>query len=202
MKTVYDLLGVRPDASAEAIKTAFRAAVKLHHPDLHPGEPDASFRFSRIAAAYAILRDDKRRAAYDLRLALQRQRIQSMRMRIIISDARQGVLTIMLVIVFLWTETNLSMSIRTDKAQFHAAHQPTEMADLLSAVQDDATKRAGLRDGREVTSGRAIGSIAIGPATDSAGVQAIARPGPALRPLPDALGDMPRDRLNYVSAQR
>ena len=61
MKTVYDLLGIRPDASTEAVKKAFHAAVKLHHPDHHPGEPDAPFRFRQIAAAYAILRDAKRR---------------------------------------------------------------------------------------------------------------------------------------------
>jgi curved DNA-binding protein CbpA len=202
MKTVYDLLGTPPDASAEAVKTAFRAAVKLHHPDLHPGEPDASFRFRRIAAAYAILRDEKRRAAYDRRLALERQRIRSERMRIIISDAIQGVVTIMLVIGFLWTDTNLSMSIRTDEVELHAAHESTEMAALQSAARDDATERAGLRAVLEVIPERAIEPSVIGPATESTGVQAIARHGPALRVLPNALGDIPPDRLSRVSAQR
>jgi len=74
MKTAYDLLGIRSDADAEAVKKAYRAAVKLHHPDCRPGDPDASLlRFRQIAAAYAILRDAKRRAAYDRRLALGRQ---------------------------------------------------------------------------------------------------------------------------------
>jgi DnaJ family protein A protein 2 len=68
MKTIYDLLGVHPGATDDAVKAAFRAAAKLHHPDVKPGDPKALLRFRRIAAAYAVLRDSKRRAAYDLRL--------------------------------------------------------------------------------------------------------------------------------------
>ena len=77
MKTLYDLLGVRSDADAEALKTAFRKAVKAHHPDLHPGEPHTLWRFRQIVAANGILSDAKQRAAYDQLLKLERQRRRS-----------------------------------------------------------------------------------------------------------------------------
>jgi curved DNA-binding protein CbpA len=202
MKSVYDLLGVPPDASAEAVKTAFRAAVKLHHPDHHPGEPDAPSRFRRITAAYAILRNDKRRAAYDRRLALERQRIRSMRMRIIISDAIYGAVTMMLVIGFLWMETILPKSIWTDKVEWNMARERTEMAVVQSAARNDATERDGLWDGLEMIPERAIEPSAARPAAETTAVQTIARHGPAVRPLPNALGDIPADRLDHVSAQR
>jgi hypothetical protein len=74
MKTLYELLGVSPDASDEALKTAYRKLAKMHHPDLNPDDPDAARRFRQVAAAIAILCDDKRRAAYNQRLLRELQR--------------------------------------------------------------------------------------------------------------------------------
>ncbi len=76
MTSLYDVLGARADDDAQALKNAFRAAVKAYHPDLHPNDPDAALRFSQIIAANAILRDEKRRAAYDQLLALEREQIK------------------------------------------------------------------------------------------------------------------------------
>lgn len=76
MMSLYDVLGARADDDAQAIKKAFRTAVKAHHPDLHPDDPDAVLRFRRILTASAILRDPKQRAAYDQLLELERQRIK------------------------------------------------------------------------------------------------------------------------------
>jgi tetratricopeptide (TPR) repeat protein len=76
MKSLYDVLGARMDDDAQAIRKAFRAAVKAYHPDLHPGDPDAVLRFRRIITAAAILRDKKQRAAYDQRLGINRQQIR------------------------------------------------------------------------------------------------------------------------------
>ena len=133
MKTAYDLLGIRSDADAEAVRKAYRAAVKLHHPDCRPGDPDAALlRFRQIAAAYAILRDAKRRAAYDRRLALGRQRIRSERVHIIISGAIYGVVGMTLVIGFLSIGPRFSTSIVTDKVEMDTARGPTEMAALQS----------------------------------------------------------------------
>ena len=74
MKTLYDLLGVRSDANAEAVKKAFRRAVRAHHPDLNADE-DAAERFMEIVAANTILRDIEQRAAYDRHLELERRRL-------------------------------------------------------------------------------------------------------------------------------
>src|SRR5712691_5763237 len=86
-KTLYDLLGVRPDDDAEAVQSAFRDAAKAHHPDLNPGDPDASRRFRQIVTAYGILRNAQRRGAYDRRLVLERARRRAKLMRTIASDA-------------------------------------------------------------------------------------------------------------------
>jgi len=85
MKTIYHVLGIRRDADTQTIKRAFREAAKLHHPDHHPGDPDAAIRFRQITAAYSVLRDAEQRAAYDQLLALDRQRIRSVWTRNIIT---------------------------------------------------------------------------------------------------------------------
>src|SRR5262245_42829877 len=77
MKTLYELLGVRPDDDVEVLKRAFRKAVKASHPDIHAGDPEASTRFRHIVKAYAILRDPEQRAAYEQLLALEREQLRS-----------------------------------------------------------------------------------------------------------------------------
>jgi curved DNA-binding protein CbpA len=76
MKTLYDLLGTRPDDDAEALKAAFRKAAKAKHPDLHAGDPYAAIRFRQIAEAYEILRDAEQRATYDRLLRFERERLR------------------------------------------------------------------------------------------------------------------------------
>jgi tetratricopeptide (TPR) repeat protein len=76
MESLYDLLGAREDDDVDALKRAFRTAVKAHHPDLHPGDPDAPERFRRVIAAHTVLRDAKQRATYDRLLHLERQQFQ------------------------------------------------------------------------------------------------------------------------------
>ena len=73
MKSYYELLGASADADAEALKKAFRKAVKAHHPDLHPDDLNAQARFREIIAANALLRDTKQRATYDRLLQLERE---------------------------------------------------------------------------------------------------------------------------------
>src|SRR5260370_40994993 len=76
MKSFCELLGASADDNAEALKKAFRAAVKAHHPDLHPGDPDAPELFRQVIAANALLRDAKQRVTYDRGLQLERQQFQ------------------------------------------------------------------------------------------------------------------------------
>jgi curved DNA-binding protein CbpA len=77
METLYDVLGARPDDDAESLKRAYRKAAKANHPDRRHGDPEAMVRFTRIAGAYDVLRDVKRRAAYDRLLESQREPLHS-----------------------------------------------------------------------------------------------------------------------------
>jgi curved DNA-binding protein CbpA len=62
------VLGVAPDASADEIKRSYRKLAQKHHPD-HDPSPDAAERFDRIAKAYAVLGDVRRREWYDKMVA-------------------------------------------------------------------------------------------------------------------------------------
>jgi curved DNA-binding protein CbpA len=60
----YKVLGVDHAAEPEIVAAAYRALARLHHPDVSRNE-DAEPRMARINAAWTILRDPGRRAAYD-----------------------------------------------------------------------------------------------------------------------------------------
>jgi hypothetical protein len=60
----YRTLQVEPSADLEAIKAAYRRLARLYHPDLNP-RPEAAERMRAINAAYRLLSDQRRRAAYD-----------------------------------------------------------------------------------------------------------------------------------------
>lgn len=64
--THYEMLGVQQDATTAEIKKAFRAKVKLYHPDRTPGV-DGS-RFQAIVEAWDILSDAWKRKNYDAEL--------------------------------------------------------------------------------------------------------------------------------------
>ena len=61
----YALLGVRPDASEDEIKRAYRRLARELHPDTTGGDPEAEARFKDIVQAWEVLRDPERRARYD-----------------------------------------------------------------------------------------------------------------------------------------
>jgi len=58
------VLGLQPGATAAAIKAAYRALVKRHHPDAGGG----SERILALNAAWEVLGDGERRRRYDLSL--------------------------------------------------------------------------------------------------------------------------------------
>ena len=64
-QTPYEVLGVKPDATADEIRKVYRKLAKQFHPDLNPGKPEAEARFKSIAAAYDLLSDPDKRARYD-----------------------------------------------------------------------------------------------------------------------------------------
>src|SRR5579871_1341241 len=61
----YDILGVARDASADAIKKAYRGLARKYHPDVNPGDKTAEARFKEAQQAYDILSDAEKRSLYD-----------------------------------------------------------------------------------------------------------------------------------------
>lgn len=64
-ESLYETLGVKRDATSDAIRSAYRKLARKHHPDVNPGDQKAEDAFKKISAAYEVLSDDKKRAAYD-----------------------------------------------------------------------------------------------------------------------------------------
>jgi len=60
----YAVLGIASSATAAEIAAAYRSRARLHHPDVSR-QPDAEQRMAEINAAWAVLRDPTRRAAWD-----------------------------------------------------------------------------------------------------------------------------------------
>lgn len=66
MPNYYEMLGVKPGASRETLKNAFRRLVKEYHPDVNRDRKRwAEAKFKGISEAYKTLSDDVRRLAYD-----------------------------------------------------------------------------------------------------------------------------------------
>nr|NP_594359.1 putative DNAJC9 family protein [Schizosaccharomyces pombe]Q9UTQ5.1 RecName: Full=Uncharacterized J domain-containing protein C1071.09c [Schizosaccharomyces pombe 972h-]CAB59885.1 DNAJ domain protein, DNAJC9 family (predicted) [Schizosaccharomyces pombe] len=64
----YSVLGVEKDASDELIRRAYRKKALQHHPDrIHDEEKkvEARIEFDKVAIAYGVLSDKKRRKHYD-----------------------------------------------------------------------------------------------------------------------------------------
>lgn len=61
----YETLGVKRDASQDAIRAAYRTLAKKLHPDLNPGDKKAEETFKSVAAAYDLLGDPDKRARFD-----------------------------------------------------------------------------------------------------------------------------------------
>ena len=61
----YELLEVERSADDKTIKSSFRRLAMRFHPDKNPGDESAEARFKQINAAYAVLSDPQKRAAYD-----------------------------------------------------------------------------------------------------------------------------------------
>jgi DnaJ-class molecular chaperone len=65
MSDPYKVLGISKTADEAEIKRAFRKLAKENHPDRHGGDIKAKEKFAKINAAYEILKDKEKRAAYD-----------------------------------------------------------------------------------------------------------------------------------------
>lgn len=75
MNTLYEVLEVSENASAEVIEKAYKVLVKKYHPDLQSPEnrPASEKRMKEINEAYDILGDEAKRRQYDEKLSAQRE---------------------------------------------------------------------------------------------------------------------------------
>ena len=63
-KDYYEILGVKRDASANEIKSAYRKLARKYHPDVNK-TAEAETKFKDINEAYEVLGDDAKRKRYD-----------------------------------------------------------------------------------------------------------------------------------------
>ncbi len=63
-KDYYAALGVERDASADEIKKAYRKLAHKYHPDISK-DPEGEAKFKEVQEAYATLKNQEKRAAYD-----------------------------------------------------------------------------------------------------------------------------------------
>ena len=64
-KDLYEVLNVSKSADAAEIKKAYRKQAMKYHPDQNKDDKEAESKFKEVNAAYDVLKDDQKRAAYD-----------------------------------------------------------------------------------------------------------------------------------------
>ena len=72
VRSYYEILGVKPDATPEEIKKSFRRLARKYHPDVHPDKRLAQRAFVQINEAYTTLSDPIKRRDYDAKRFAER----------------------------------------------------------------------------------------------------------------------------------
>jgi curved DNA-binding protein CbpA len=153
MKTLYELLGARPDDDDERIRAAYRSAAKANHPDNNPGDPDAPHRFRQIVRAYAVLRDERQRAMYDRLLGIARQQqgsergISSSPIRKIAPDAIAiAILSMAFIGGFLLLGDMFKAPLFSEKVSEVSRREPPQTAAATPPESSDTVDQSGPRD--------------------------------------------------------
>ncbi|MBC8365854.1 molecular chaperone DnaJ [bacterium] len=61
----YEVLGVAKGADDQEVRKAYRKLAMQFHPDRNPDDPGAEDKFKEATEAYEVLKDEKKRQAYD-----------------------------------------------------------------------------------------------------------------------------------------
>lgn len=77
MKDYYSILQIKPEATKEEIKAAYRRLAKKYHPDVNGGASWAEERFKELQEAYSVLSDYFQKADYDREYAAYYRRNSS-----------------------------------------------------------------------------------------------------------------------------
>ena len=64
-KDFYDILGVGRDVSDDELKKSYRKLAMKYHPDRNQGDAESEKKFKEASAAYEVLKDPQKKAAYD-----------------------------------------------------------------------------------------------------------------------------------------
>jgi molecular chaperone DnaJ len=64
-KDYYGSLGVKPTATQDEIRKAFRKMARKYHPDVNPNDKKAEEKFKEISEANDVLSDEKKRKVFD-----------------------------------------------------------------------------------------------------------------------------------------
>lgn len=65
MQDYYDILEISKNATSDEIKKAYRKMAIKYHPDKNPGNKEYEEKFKTISQAYEVLKDPKKKQAYD-----------------------------------------------------------------------------------------------------------------------------------------
>jgi hypothetical protein len=182
MKTLYDVLDVRPNCDAERVKEAFRKAVKVNHPDVNVDDPDATTRFREIVRAKTILSDTELRAVYDRMLDFEQQQCRPVSRLATSLDARHiVVLAIVLAGAFTLFTYISEAPLAKVKVTEDAAHEPVNVVNVRSPPASDAGARD-KPDGAEAS----VPSTVAPPTSNAVAVKDVA-PAPSVAPAPTAV---------------
>ncbi|MCA9831028.1 MAG: DnaJ domain-containing protein [Dehalococcoidia bacterium] len=64
-RNLYEVLGIKRDASEKEVRSAYRRLARKFHPDVAPNDKAAESRFKEVNAAFEVLSDSDKRAKYD-----------------------------------------------------------------------------------------------------------------------------------------
>ncbi|MDR6664119.1 DnaJ C-terminal domain-containing protein [Rhizobium sp. 1399] len=162
MRDPYKVLGVKRDAGADEIKTAWRNMAKAVHPDHNQGDPTATARFAEIGRAYETLKDPRKRNLFD----------SAVRM----AEAKKQEQTIMQ-----QRQTAREAAVRAKAAQANAERVMEELARANANAQKAAAagakqQQAGTTEAAEEMVERIFGAQAQSHAQQAHSQQAQARP--------------------------